>query len=172
MWWRVGYLSIRVWSSNAVSGAALHPISPLPVCSLGNNPQSWRNHQRWVRLTMRSKWVRAAPRLVCHGHCPPKSHSAGSPTHSQLLYGLLVAQSFIPHWKFLNPRYILSLGWSGQSLADGGKQRPSPLSQEQHWRAISFAEHPRKLAEIPRQPHWRAVQPSLPPYRCIVWKCS
>ena len=60
---------------------------------------------------MRGKWVWAAQRLICHRYCPPKSHSSGPPTHSQLLYGLFVAQSFIPPWKFLYPRYILSLGW-------------------------------------------------------------
>lgn len=38
-------------------------------------------------------------------------HHSGPPTHSQLPYGLLVAQSFIPQWKFLYPKYMLSLEW-------------------------------------------------------------
>lgn len=93
----MGYLPVRVWSSNAVAGAALHSTSPFLVCfpwkqsAILQKPSEMGQTFYEKQVSLSSLGIP----VMDTAH-----HYSGPPTHSQLPYGLLVAQSFIPQWKF------------------------------------------------------------------------
>lgn len=167
----MGYLPIRVWSSNAVAGLPFIPLALfLSVSRVICNPH--RNHRRWVRLSMRSKWVWAAQRLICHGYCPPlfrATHpfpatvwtACGSELHPSMEISLPKVHAL--------PGMALASDWLREETK-GPASLPRNNTEELHLihrapQTISWDSEATTLVGSPA-----FLAPFL--YRYISWKCS